>query len=78
MKTHLTLPPLELVEQGLGLGPDVELGVVVDQDDQVRVVNEPLARVIEGVSPVNLPDGPCLQHAGDLGESGLENKVSAR
>ena len=77
MRTHLTLPPLELVEQGLGLGPDVELGVVVDQDDQVRVVNEPLARVIEGVSSVNLANGPRLQHTGDLGECGLKSKVSA-
>ena len=72
---HLALPPLELVQQGLGLGPDVELGVVVDQDDEVGVVNEPLARVIEGVSPVNLTDGPCLQHAGDLGKCGLNTKV---
>ena len=77
MRTHLTLPPLELVEQGLGLGPDVELGVVVDQDDQVGVVNEPLARVIEGVSPVNLPDSSCLQHPGDLGKCCLNSKVSA-
>ena len=40
--SNLRLSPLELVEEGLRLGPDVQLGVVVHQDDQVGVVDEPL------------------------------------
>ena len=74
---HLTLPPLKLVEQGLGFGPDVELGVVVYEDDEVCVVDEPLARVIERVAPVNLADGPGLQHTGDLGKRRLNIIYSA-
>ena len=69
---HLTLPPLKLVEQGLGLGPDVEFGVVVDEQDEVGVVDEPLAGVVEGILPVHLPRA-SLQHAGNLGESRLQN-----
>jgi hypothetical protein len=33
---------LELIKESLGLGPDVELGVVVHQHYQVSVVNKPL------------------------------------
>ena len=39
---------------------NVQLGVVVDQDDQVSMVNEPLAGIIEGIATVNLPDGASL------------------
>ena len=72
---YLALPALELVQQGLGLGADVELGVVVHEDDEVRVVDEPLARVVEGVAAVDLADGAGLQHSGDLGEGGLQSDV---
>ena len=68
--SNLGLPALELVEERLGLGPDVELGVVVDEEDEVGVVDEPLARVVERVLAVNLP-GTRLKNAGDLGEGRL-------
>jgi hypothetical protein len=38
----LLFSSLELVEKSLGLGPDVELGVVVHQHYQVSVVDKPL------------------------------------
>ena len=72
---YLTLSALELVQQRLGLGSDVELGVIVHEDDEVRVVDEPLARVVEGVAAVDLADGAGLQHPGDLGEGGLQSDV---
>jgi hypothetical protein len=40
--TDLLFSSLELIEESLGLGPDVELGVVVHQHYQVSVVNKPL------------------------------------
>ncbi len=68
---YLGLPALELVEHGLGLWADVELGVVVDEEDEIGVVDEPLARVVERVPPVHLPQAARLQQAGDLHESRL-------
>ena len=44
---HLALSALQLVQQGFRLGPDVQLGVVVHQDDQVRMVDKPLSSVHE-------------------------------
>ena len=72
VSSHLGFPTLELVEQRLGLRPDVQLGVVVDEEDEVGVVDEPLGGVVEGVLPVALV-APGLQDAGDLGEGGLAN-----
>ena len=72
VSSNLGFPTLELVEQRLGLRPDVQLGVVVDEEDEVGVVDEPLGGVVEGVFPVALV-APRLQDAGDLGEGGLAN-----
>ena len=74
LMSHLGLPALELVEERLRLRADVELGVVVDEEDEVGVVDEPLARVVERVTTVNLP-GTRLQHARNLGEGRLRNKI---
>ena len=71
VSSNLGFPTLELVEQRLGLRPDVQLGVVVDEEDEVGVVDEPLGGVVEGVFPVSLV-ATGLQDAGDLGEGGLE------
>lgn len=45
---RLVLAPLQLVENGLRLGAHIQLGRVVDQEDDVRPIDEPLAGVVEG------------------------------
>jgi len=45
---RLVLTPLQLVENGLRLGTHIQLGRVVDQKDDVRPIDEPLAGVVEG------------------------------
>jgi len=48
------------------------LGVVVDEEDEVGVVDEPLAGVVERVTPVNLSGTPGLEDARNFGEGGLK------
>lgn len=45
---RLVLASLQLVQNGLGLWSHVQLGWVVDQEDNVRSVDEPLASIVEG------------------------------
>lgn len=45
---RLVLASLQLIKNGLSFGAHVQLGRVVDQKDDVRPIDEPLAGVIEG------------------------------
>lgn len=61
---NLRLPALELVENGLSLGTDVQLGRVVHEEDDVSPVNEPLAGIVEGEHARHLL--PHFQDTGDF------------
>ena len=65
-----------MIQQKFGLRPDVQLGVVVDEEDEVGVIDEPLAGVVERVPPVNLPGASGFKNSGDLGKNCLCGKYS--
>ena len=69
--SYLRFSSLELVQKGLSLRPNVKFGVVIHQKYQIRMVNEPLAGLVEIVEPVNFPLGSGFQHPRDLSKSGL-------
>jgi hypothetical protein len=71
---YLSLPSLELIEQSFRLWPDVELGVIVDEQDEVSVVDEPLASVVERVLTVDFASATGFQNARNFSKNCLNKE----
>lgn len=72
---RLVLAPLQLIENGLGLWADIQLGWVVNQKDDVGAIDKPLACVVEGEDARDLL--AYLEYAGYLNDVDLKNSFGA-
>ena len=74
MKFYLRLPSFELIEQSFCFGSNVQLGVVVDEEDNVGMIDEPLASVVERITAIHLSNRAGFQDAGNFSKRGLGEK----
>jgi hypothetical protein len=62
--SYLVFSTLKLVENGLSLWSNVQLGWIIDEENNISAVNEPLARVVEWEKTFDLLSD--LQNSWDL------------
>ena len=60
-----------MIQKSFRLWSNVELGVVIDEKDEVGVIDEPLAGVVERVTSVDLSSTSGFHDTRDFGENGL-------
>jgi ABC-type uncharacterized transport system ATPase subunit len=70
MLSHLIFSSLQLIQNGLSLWSDIQLGWVVHQKDNVGAVDEPLAGVVEREQAGHL--FTYLQDSGNFDDVDLE------
>ena len=60
---------------GFGFGTNVKFGVIVYQKDDISMIYEPLACIVEWIAAVNLANCSGLQNSWDLGEGCLQEDL---
>ena len=68
----LRFSSFELIKEEFRFRSDVQLGVVVDEEDEIGVIDEPLARVVEWIKTVNFASASGLEDARNFGERSLK------